>query len=39
MQDQRRKEEHAAVVGDLEEIKSKTMDTWKNIGKYKTNLK
>ncbi|XP_028399908.1 protein brambleberry-like [Dendronephthya gigantea] len=27
-QDGKRKEEHAAVVEDLEEIKAKTMDTW-----------
>ncbi|CAB3999667.1 Hypothetical predicted protein [Paramuricea clavata] len=27
-QDEKRKEEHAAVVEDLEEIKAKTVDTW-----------
>lgn len=33
-QDEKRKEEHAAVVEDLEEIKAKTMDTWGKIGTY-----
>lgn len=36
-QDGKRKEEHAAVVEDLEEIKTKTMDTWGLIGMLEAN--
>ena len=38
-QDEKRKEEHAAVVEDLEEIKAKTVDTWGYIGMLNIQLK
>ena len=33
-QDVKRVQEHKAVVSDLDDIKTKTMDTWGKIGKY-----